>query len=318
MRKYIFGITLPLLGMVLASLILVACGPTGQTGGTKTGGAAPAAQPAATQATGTAASPAGQDLYSRAIAPLTAEECGRCHSYQFKWLKEKGGKHQMDCTTCHEQFHAYNPRLQNWDAIMPKCQGCHEMPHGKDFAACMECHQQPHAPKVIQFATLEKQVPGPGKQTVVTCAVCHKNEGNEFAKFPSKHNTAVNCQGCHAKVHGTIPSCLDCHEPHVAKQEYKDCLVCHSPHSAANIKKYPENTPNTNCAACHDQVYKKLQANVTRHTALQCATCHVTHGQIPKCQDCHGEPHGEGLHKRFASCLDCHKDPHDMPVNKKK
>jgi predicted CXXCH cytochrome family protein len=315
MKKYSSVIMLPLLGMALASLVLVACGPAGQTTGQKAEASAQTAQQAGTPASG---APEKQDLYKMDLAPLAPEECGRCHNYQYKWLKDKGGKHQMDCTTCHEQFHAYNPKLQNWDAIMPKCQGCHDLPHGSAFEACMECHQQPHAPKVIQFATLEKPVTGPDKQTVVTCAICHADQGNEFAKFPSKHNTAVNCQGCHAKVHGTIPSCLDCHQPHVAEQEYKDCLVCHAPHSAANIKKYPENTPNTNCAACHDQVYNALQANVTKHTALQCATCHVTHGQIPKCQDCHGEPHGPGLHQRFASCLDCHKDPHDMPVNMKK
>ena len=122
---------------LLASLILVACGPAGQTGGTKTGSEAPAAQQVGTPSQ---VLPRRRPRRTRRTctawpsAPLSPEECGRCHSYQYKWLKEKGGKHQMDCTTCHEQFHAYNPKLQNWDAIMPKCQGCHELPHGQDFA----------------------------------------------------------------------------------------------------------------------------------------------------------------------------------------
>jgi len=285
--------------------LLAACGPAGTGSAPEIGGEKkPAAE----------TKPA--DIYAMQIQPLTPVECGRCHGYQFKWLQEKGGKHQFDCVDCHEQFHAYNPRKGNWDEIMPKCQNCHDLPHGKDFMACLDCHQQPHAPKVIQFAKLEQEVSG--QKGVLVCGVCHNNEGTEFAKFPSKHNTEVNCQGCHAKVHGTIPSCLDCHEPHHSKMEYKDCLTCHSPHSASTIKKYPEDVPNNACGACHDSVYNNLQANVTKHSTLQCATCHATHGEIPKCQDCHGEPHGEGLHKRFSSCLDCHMDPHNLPVNTKK
>ena len=200
---------------------------------------------------------------------------------------------------------------------MPKCQECHDLPHGNDFVDCMSCHQQPHAPKVIQFAKLEQKVTQDGK-SVVVCAVCHKSEGEEFAKYPSMHNTELNCQGCHADVHGTIPSCLDCHDPHVAGQVYQDCLECHSPHSAANIKQYPESVPNVFCSACHEGPYENLQNNVTKHSSLQCATCHTSHGKIPACQDCHGEPHGAELHKRFTNCLDCHVDPHNLPVNKKK
>jgi predicted CXXCH cytochrome family protein len=315
MNKYISMLKWSLLGMGIASLALVACGPAGKSGSQKEQAAAPPAQ----QAAPAAPAAEGGNLYGLPIKPLTPEECGRCHSYQYKWLKEKGGKHQQPCTNCHEKFHAYNPKLQNWDAIMPKCQGCHDLPHGNDFQKCMECHQQPHAPKVIQFANLEKQVPGPDKKPVVVCAICHKAEGTEFAQNPSKHNSEENCQGCHAKVHGTIPSCLDCHDtPHLATKDVKECLTCHSPHSATKIKKYPESTPNSVCGGCHEKVYKSLQTNVTKHTALQCATCHVSHGQIPNCRDCHGEPHGAGLHKRFPNCLECHKDPHDLPVNKKK
>jgi len=302
MKKQLSVIVPALLCMGGLALILVACAPTNQAGSKKK----------------VEASAADTEFYKMDIKPLAPEECGRCHNYQFKWLQDKGGKHQMDCTTCHEQFHAYNPRKDNWDTIMPKCQGCHELAHGPDFPACMECHQQPHAPKVIQFANLEKTVTTEGKQAKVVCGVCHNNEGTEFDKFPSKHNTEVNCQGCHAEVHGTIPSCLDCHQPHIENQVYQDCLQCHAPHSASNIKKYPEDVPNAACSACHDSVYNNLRANVTKHSPLQCATCHASHGEIPRCQDCHGEPHGEGLHQRFTSCLDCHVDPHNLPVNEKK
>lgn len=305
MKNSLSAFTFAMLCTAALCFLLSACGPAGNTGSPKNNA----------KEKGEAAT-APSTIYAMEIQPLSPVECGRCHNYQFKWLQDKGGKHQFDCTTCHEKFHAYNPRKGNWDDIMPKCRNCHDLPHGKDFIACMDCHQQPHAPKVIQFAKLEKEVEG--KKGVVVCAVCHKSEGDEFAKFPSKHNTELNCQGCHAEVHGTIPNCLDCHEPHVENQQFKDCLLCHSPHSASNIKQYPENVPNKACGACHDTVFNNLQTNVTRHSSLQCATCHPSHGEVPTCQSCHGEPHGEGLHKRFTSCLECHVDPHNLPVNKKK
>ncbi len=305
MKKYFSAIVFALLYGTALSVLLVACGPANNSAGKKDS-AEPQQVSEATES----------NPYTTEVKPLSTADCGRCHSYQFSWLKDKGGKHQFDCTDCHEQFHAYNPKKNNWDEIMPKCQNCHDFPHGKDFVACMDCHQQPHAPKEILFAKLEQKVEG--KKGVVVCAECHNTIGTEFATFPSLHNSEVNCQGCHAEVHGTIPSCLDCHDPHIEAQEYKDCLTCHSPHSAKNIKKYPENIPNVYCSACHDGPYNNLLTNVTKHSSLQCATCHASHGVIPKCQDCHGEPHGEGLHKRFVSCLDCHADPHNLPVNKKK
>jgi hypothetical protein len=300
MKNYFSTFVLPSICAVALCFLLTACGPAGNTGGPES-----SADKKQEQDSG----PSG--IYAMEIEPLTPVECGRCHNYQFKWLQDKGGKHQFDCTTCHEQFHAYNPRKGNWDEIMPKCQDCHDLPHGKDFPACLECHQQPHAPKVIQFDKLDKTVPG--QEGVVTCSVCHKNEGAEFARLPSKHNTEVNCQGCHAEVHRAIPSCLDCHDPHMKQQEYKDCLLCHSPHSAADIT-YPEEIPNIACGACHESVHSKLQTNVTKHSSLQCATCHPTHGEIASCRDCHGEPHGGELHKRFTNCLDCHMDPHNLPA----
>ena len=291
--------------------IFAACGPVSNAGPAATTVAEPEKEKQEV------AAPAAK-MYQQEIIPMTSAECGRCHTYHFGKIKDDGGKHQLDCSYCHEQFHAYNPKKNNWDAIMPKCQGCHDLAHGPDFPNCMECHHEPHAPKDIQFTELIKPMTVEGKQGEVQCAVCHKNEGSEFAQYPSLHNTEVNCQGCHAEKHGVIPSCLDCHEPHIPGQVYNDCLVCHGPHSASNIKQYPEDVSNASCSSCHDGVYNALQANVTKHTALQCAACHVSHAQIPLCQDCHGEPHGEGLHKRFASCLECHVDPHDLPVNIKK
>ena len=266
----------------------------------------------ATQVTKEEKVPSGAALYEQPVKPLTPVECARCHYPIFKDLKESKSKHRFECTKCHQQFHVYNPIKKNWEEIMPKCERCHQLPHGKDFPKCLQCHENPHSPLSIPFDVLvqKRKV---GKKEIIQCALCHKNEANEMNAHVSKHNE-VGCQGCHAEKHGYIPNCLDCHEPHVEGQTYEDCLICHSPHNPTLIKLYPEETDNAVCGSCHTEIYENLKTHHTKHSDLYCATCHTKHGYIPKCQDCHGEPHSADLHKKFPDCLKCHIDPHKLPT----
>ncbi len=94
---------------------------------------------------------AGAALYTQKPTPLEPVECARCHSTQYNNLVEHGLKHRFLCTNCHRQFHAYNPTKHNYKAIMPKCQRCHGLKHGKSFPKCMMCHQNPHSPLQIPF-----------------------------------------------------------------------------------------------------------------------------------------------------------------------
>lgn len=317
------------IAVLASSFLFVACAnqqatdkkteaKAGKTVTASAGTTTKSAAPAAAAEKKAVPEPAGVALYEKTPPPLKPVDCGRCHVSQFTALKKSKSKHRFDCKKCHTQFHVYNPLKKNYEKIMPKCQRCHGLKHGAAFPHCLQCHQNPHSPLNIPFAQVEKKIKGKNGKPVVSCAVCHLKEGTEFAKYPTKHNVEVNCQGCHADKHGYIPSCLDCHEPHVEGMVFKDCLVCHSPHSAKRIKKYPEDTANKICGSCHTTEYKHLQTNHTKHSELHCATCHVKHGQIPKCQQCHGLPHSKALHKRFPNCLTCHKDPHNLPVNRKK
>jgi predicted CXXCH cytochrome family protein len=254
-------------------------------------------------------------LYKEIPRSLSPVECASCHNGQYVRLQQSNSKHRFECTDCHDQLHAYIPSKNNYKDIIPKCSNCHDLPHGEAFPGCSKCHEDPHSPLNIPFSGVEQKIKNKAGQSVVACSVCHFKEGDEMNAHPCKHNVNVGCTGCHADKHGVRPTCFDCHEPHVAGQSYADCLVCHAPHSAKNILPYPEEISNTVCASCHTKIYDDLQANHTKHTDLQCASCHVTHGQIPKCQKCHGEPHGAALHKRFPNCLECHVDPHNLPVN---
>jgi predicted CXXCH cytochrome family protein len=256
-------------------------------------------------------------LYTQAPRSLSPVECAACHNGQYVRLQQSNSKHRFDCLDCHDQLHANIPSKNNYNDILPKCANCHELFHGEAFPKCSQCHRDPHSPLDIPFDGVKENVKNQAGKSVVACEVCHyDSEGKEMETYPNKHNVNVGCTGCHGdEKHGVRPTCFDCHEPHTAGQTYADCLVCHKPHSAKNILPYPEEMSNTVCAACHTKIYDNLQANHTKHTDLQCASCHVTHGQIPRCQECHDEPHGSAVHKRFPNCLECHVDPHDLPVN---
>ncbi len=326
-----FNLKIPAyLAAIVCSVAIGACanqGQNGSTGNAEQPAVAASAQAAETPAAATTeqAAPAKAEqqaadapLYTEAPKVLTPVECGACHGGEYSKLRASNSKHRFECTDCHEQLHAYVPSKNNYAEIMPKCSSCHDLPHGEAFTQCLQCHQDPHTPLDIPFSGVEQKIKNKAGQSVVACEVCHYNpEGKEMETYPCKHNTNVGCTGCHADKHGVRPSCFDCHEPHVTGQTYADCLVCHRPHSAKNILPYPEDIANNVCGSCHTQIYNDLQSNHTKHSDLQCATCHVKHGQIPKCQKCHGEPHGAAVHKKFPNCLECHVDPHNLPVNPK-
>ena len=240
--------------------------------------------------------------YALEITPLTPADCGRCHSTVYNQIKKEGGKHQIECVQCHTKFHVYNPVKQNWKEIMPKCQECHGLIHGEKYATCSTCHTNPHAPKTQMIM---------GPEMAKVCGDCHRKVAEEVQKNPSKH-TKVECSMCHHQKHGYIPSCMECHKPHTAEQTVKDCLACHPVHSPLNIT-YAQTVANEVCGACHNKPYEKIKATVSKHRNVSCAKCHSKHKYIPKCEECHGKTHGEGLLKKFPNCLQCHIDAHDLP-----
>ncbi len=248
-----------------------------------------------------------KSLYEMDIKPLTPAECGSCHYSVFSQIRDEGGKHQLECTKCHTKFHAYNPVKQNWKDIMPKCEECHGKFHGETFTVCMDCHSEPHAPKkqITVSADLNK-----------ACGDCHGKVNKELQANPSKH-TQVACGMCHHQKHGYIPSCMECHKPHDPSQtEDKECLACHPVHSPLVIA-YPQTVANEVCGGCHSAVYNKLTSSKSKHGQVACAACHTKHRYVPQCQECHGQPHGEVVLKKFPDCLACHVDVHDLPSGAK-
>jgi predicted CXXCH cytochrome family protein len=252
------------------------------------------------------AEPDVENKYTATIQPLTLEDCGRCHTSHYSWLRDNGAKHQtVVCTDCHQVFHAYNPLRNNYAEIMPKCSSCHDAPHGiaKPVMQCLNCHSNPHQPlaSIPDPAVLKDR-----------CRLCHETVAASLQAEKSKH-TEQECSSCHSEKHGRIPQCSECHENHspMAVLETPDCLACHPVHTPLQIT-YPLNQPKEVCAGCHEVPYQQLQDHQTKHSELTCAKCHPAHGQLPACQECHGEPHGAAIHEKYGVCGECHGVAHDV------
>jgi len=252
--------------------------------------------------------PKQSEIFATDPAPLTVTQCGQCHPAAFQDIKKEGGRHTFTCQNCHQRFHNYNPRKNNWDEIMPKCSACHSpatVPHAQVFNQCAECHSNPHAIRNIPMS----------QKLLASCAICHTGPPAELKQFPSRH-TNLSCADCHTR-HGSIPSCNLCHKPHYEGQEFKTCASeCHPVHKPKEIA-YTKDVGARTCGACHDGVYATWTKTPSRHGTVNCAACHTKHGYIPQCTDCHGLPHSKQLHERFPKCLTCHQDAHNPPVRQR-
>jgi hypothetical protein len=242
-------------------------------------------------------------LYSETPIPLQPAECGQCHEGQFANLKDSGGKHRFACQECHETFHAYNPRKNNYDELMPVCTICHSQPHGPKQVDCLNCHQNPHTPLLVPAVDRLSK----------SCADCHEGPAKELKQFPSAH-TEQGCQSCHHEKHGYIPNCSECHDGHYSGQSDQDCLSCHARVHAPLKINFPADAGAQSCSSCHDDVYAKWQGTPSKHGEVACVMCHQKHGQVPDCRECHAEPHNKKQLEMFPNCLTCHIDVHDLPV----
>lgn len=117
-----------------------------------------------------------EDPYALDLKPLTTPECGRCHFSVFTDIKDEGGKHQLDCTYCHEEFHTYKPG-RNWADVVPACTTCHGAAHGESYMACLACHENAHAP-ISSMIGLDQLEPD--------CASATNLRGRSWCRIPAR------------------------------------------------------------------------------------------------------------------------------------
>jgi len=233
---------------------------------------------------------------------LENSDCVKCHAKIAHDNMADGAKHlsEVGCLDCHASDHP--PGIEK-GTMIPQCSMCHEGEAHFEVDNCLGCHQNPHQPLRIVF----------GEDNVAVCNTCHTAQVSEVRDNPSAHGE-FDCAVCHHDKHGYIPDCMECHEPHRDGQNFAVCVSCHLVHQPTNVT-YVEATPNQDCGACHGDLVTLLAAGSSKHATFQCATCHKdTHGNIPACQDCHGEPHPATMLAKFPNCLDCHRDPHDLDI----
>lgn len=227
---------------------------------------------------------------------LSVDDCAKCHELQPREIEAAGSAHkeQINCQECHT---GHRPSSQ---ANIPACSMCHDGSDHYTLENCLRCHN-PHQPlRVVLEGDLKAE-----------CLTCHTGQNEQLVANPSKH-TDVACNFCHADTHGNIPECSVCHEPHAETMTQSDCNNCHEVHQPL-VLNYPDSTPNTLCAACHDGAYDLLMATNTKHRDVACVSCHAdTHKTVPSCSDCHDLPHAEGIHAKFPVCGSCHNIAHDL------
>jgi predicted CXXCH cytochrome family protein len=224
------------------------------------------------------------------------------------------------CTTCHNQGQAAlkNAKLSPHDVS----KNYPDTIHGEGLAkrgltlgpTCISCHK---AHDVMSPGDAHSST---GRARIMSaCGQCHSH-------LEVVHQKVIRAEVWKNK--STIPACLDCHQPHPARQEaYGDeradtkCLSCH-------------NNPDLKSRDGHSMFVNVVDLGSSRHAKLTCNDCHSdimpSHAQGGKtvagkvdCASCHADPgqryqhsiHGQLLARGDAnapSCADCHGTHHVM------
>jgi hypothetical protein len=231
--------------------------------------------------------------------PLQERDCAKCHALQVKMLTWDGGKHatEVGCLDCHPQ---HPPEKDNTVAA---CDSCHQGRPHYTVEDCLQCHADPHRPLVTLC--------DPAKPARTACLSCHAEVGKQMEAAAGLH-AKLFCTRCHER-HGSMPGCLDCHQPHLRSQPPAACMICHPPHRPQQVKTVSW-VPTSYCTACHSKAGRELEQSMTNHGVLECVFCHKgPHRSTPSCRQCHGLPHDQALHSQYRGCLsDCHGNAHRL------
>jgi len=174
------------------------------------------------------------------------------------------------------------------------------------------------AAALLLFATLclAQEMP-PGYAGTESCALCHEDIANAFAK--NRHAAvgkekrrgweARACESCHGPglKHTETTSAEDIRNPAKLPPSQADssCLSCHTMQPTQVGRVQGSHAQNqVACATCHS-VHTPPQAAQNRAARLnaQCATCHISQ------RAAFNRPHGHRLNQNAIHCTDCH-NPH--------
>ncbi|MBM4145224.1 MAG: cytochrome C [Nitrospira sp.] len=176
------------------------------------------------------------------------------------------------------------------------------------FVAAFAYAQQPAAaPKQASSLYSAEIIP----LTPAECGRCHSSIYYQLRNEGGKHQ--LECTKCHAKFHAynpikqnwkeIMPKCQSCHGLFHG-DKVTACGECHSEPHAPKKQIAASGELAKMCNDCHGKVGQELQQNLSKHTKVQCASCHHDrHGYIPSCMECH-KPHTPN--QTVKDCLACH------------
>jgi predicted CXXCH cytochrome family protein len=202
------------------------------------------------------------------------------------------------CLECHASSGKdLSPAHDNQPLGKSKCTGCHD-PHSSDIPKLLL--KFTHGPYAARLCSACHPAPVQGKVGLTAmnvdslCYNCHTNFKAEMTSAGSRHKLLSQSNR----------SCMECHDPHAANQEYnlkkpvqELCVGCHG--------EQPEQTAPGDVFAGADTQYLKLSSkNVHEPARKSCLICHDAHASaFPKelrapvndlCVGCHG-PNSEKI-----------------------
>lgn len=164
-------------------------------------------------------------------------------------------------------------------------------------AACLNCH-----------VTGYDEAAGTWAEDGVTCAACHKDEGNDHPKSTmSVDASGATCGNCHTDARFG----LEDWEGSTHYEAGMDCTTCHDPHNAAlkitvNLKEKSYKDASSLCISCHEETSMNFPYSVHSKEGVNCIDCHLEHLEGPS-----NEIHKVADHSFKASiqtCSACHAE----------
>jgi len=252
-----------------------------------------------------------------------------------------------DCKECHgthKILSSQNPESVTYKMNIPYlCGNCHKegSPVAKIYQITEHNIMQNYSQGIHGKGLFES-----GLLVTATCNDCHGNHmilpSANKASSVNPGRVAKTCMKCHIRIEqthkkiiknelwekkpGAVPSCTDCHPPHIVENEKieetlsnKSCLSCHDQQTAMERVVFKGDTihgvdlnvlnnsvhNNIPCMKCHTDVNPKLERPCATSQRVDCSNCHNDvsnmyfdsgHGKAflakskdaPYCTDCHG------------------------------
>ena len=314
-----------------------------------------------------------EDEHPIKLAKVNCEECHEDVSAIYEKsihgkARGRGDALAPYCYTCHgthDILPPTDPKSKVYVINIPlTCGKCH-----KEGTPMTETHDDISQHDVLENYSMSMHGKGLLKSGLIVAAVCtscHTSHNvrphTDATSSINRHNVASTCMKCHANIETThkkviraalwekephkIPSCVECHQPHVQRQVlYSDSLTdsyCMKCHGNPNLVTADQDG-GTRSLYVDLEEYDEFEGTLHKKEKLSCVKCHsnMDSAREPVCRDsgkvdcssCHAdqsELYKKSIHGKFLAkldpnapgCTDCHgkhanmsKAHPDSPIN---